>query len=365
VLLSEAEQTVSLETSASPVWVHPNAEERGYYRWSVPPDMLQALAAGAPQSLSTRERVGLLSNASALLDAGLLHGDEYLGMLKRFADDPEPEVVSTVLAGLEKVNVAFITPAVSTSYGIAVRSMLRPALKRFGIARVRGEAEAVSLLRPNLLSTLGTYGRDPQVMAWARATGRRYLDHPDSVDASVAGTALNLMARDGDLDLFDEYRERFETTRIPSERTRYLTALGKFRGGGLLERALDYALTGPLRPHEIFTIPRSLTEDQALRDRQWGWFKSHYRVIVKKIPPFYVPDLPEFASCCRADRIEEAKVFFSMSETDRPGTQEELAKVVDSIRDCVGLKEREEQAVLRYLTESAQAHRTPGVVPGP
>lgn len=58
-------------------------------------------------------------------------------------------------------------------------------------------------------------------------------------------------------------------------------------------------------------------------------------------------------------------MFFSYPETNHPGTQEELAKVIDSINDCVSLREREGPAVARYLTQSAQARPAPGTVPGP
>jgi alanyl aminopeptidase len=364
VLLADAEQTVTLERTTSPAWVHPDADERGYYRWWVPSAMLQAIADHAAQ-LTPRERVGLLSNAAALLDAGLLHGDEFMRMLAQFANDPQPEVVSAVLDGLDKVNVTFITPATAAPFAVTVRTMLRPALKRYGIAKARGEAEAVSLMRPNLLSTLGAYGWEPEVLAWARVTARRYLDHPDSVDVSVAGTALNLAARDGSVELFEEYRTRFETAKIPSERSRYLTALGKFRNGGLVDRALDYALTGPLRPHEIFTIPRALTEDQTLRERGWVWLRTSYRTIVRKIPPFYMPALPSFADCCRKDWVEQVKEFFNYPETNYPGTHEELAKVIDSVNDCTGLKEREELSVTRYLLDPGAGRRVSGVTPSP
>ncbi len=365
VLLGEAEQNVALEKTASPAWVHPNANERGYYRWSVPPTMLQTIAASAPQALDTRERVGFLNNLSSLLDAGLLHGDEYLRTLARFTDDRQPEVVSAVIDGLDKVYDVFVTPDLTPSYAIVVRKMLRPAIKRFGMSRSKGEAEPVSLMRPNLLATLGVHGREREVLAWARLTARRYLDHPDSVDASVAGTALNLAAREGDLALFEEYRTRFETTKIPSERTRFLAALGNFRNGEPVEMALDYALAGPLRPQEIFTIPRNLAENDELRERTWRWLRDGYRTIVEKIPPFFLANLPYFAWCCRTERLEEAKVFFSDPETNHPGTQEELAKVIDSINDCVSLREREGPAVARYLTQSAQARPAPGTVPGP
>jgi len=315
LLLGEAEQTVALERSPSPAWVYPNAGERGYYRWTVPPAMLQAIAAAAPQALDARERVGFLNNLSSLLDAGLLHGDEYLRTLARFADDSQPEVVSAVIGGLDKMRDVFVTPATSVSYAMVVRQMLRPALKRFGMNRVKGEAEAVSLLRPSLLAMLGIHGRDREVLAWGRLTARRYLDHPDSVDGSVAGTALNMAARESDLALFEEYRARFETTKIPSERMRFLRALGNFRSGALVVRALDYTLSGPLRPQEIFTIPRELADDDELKERTWNWLKRNHWAIVRRIPPFYLSDLPYFAECCDELRAEDAQRFFRLPQT--------------------------------------------------
>jgi alanyl aminopeptidase len=363
LLLGEAKQIVSLEKTSSPAWVHPNAEERGYYRWSVPAAMLQALAAGGPQVLDARERVGFMNNLSALLDAGLLHGDEYLRALGQFADDRQPEVVSALIAGLDKVNDAFISLNLAQTYAMTVRKMLGPALKRFGTSRVKGEAEPVSLMRPNLLAALGVRGREPEILAWGRLTARRYLDHPDSVDASVAGTALNLAARDGDLALFEEYRTRFETTQIPSERTRFLTALGNFRSGELVDKALDYALSGPLRPQEILTIPRNLADDEELKERSWRWLQRNHRTIVEKVPPFYLSSLPTFAMCCDERRIEEATSFFSSPETNLPGTHEELAKVTDSIRDCARLRRREGPAVARCMIQLARGGTATGAAP--
>jgi len=364
VLLGDAEQTVTLERTTAPTWVHPDADERGYYRWTVPAAMLQAIADHADQ-LTARERVGLLSNASALLDAGLLHGDDFMRLLSQFADDRQPEVVQAVLDGLEKVNVTFVRPATATPFAVTVRKMLRPTLKHYGMEKMRGEPEAVALMRPNLLTTLAIFGREAEILDWGRTTARRFLNNPASVDVSLAGTALNLAARDGSFELFEEYRTRFETAKVPGDRTRFLTALGKFRNAGLVDRALDYALSGPLRPQEVFTIPRALTEDDELRQRQWVWLRSNYRAIVRAIPPYYMPRLPSFADCCREDWMEEVKNFFSMPETNYPGTREELAKVIDSVSDCSGLKEREEQSVTRYLLDPGQGRRMTGVTPSP
>jgi alanyl aminopeptidase len=359
LLLSEAEQTVKLEKTAAPAWVHPNAGERGYYRWQTGKENLDALEAAAPKALDVRERVGFLNNAAALLDGGLIDGDDYLRLLEGMSDDAAPEVVTAQIAGIEKVYRTFVSPDLRASYALAVRRMLRPALKRVGMQKARGEADAVTLMRPGLLTALGIYGMEKDVLDWARPAARRYLAHPDSVEGSVVGAALNLAARDGDMALFDSYRQRFETTTIPSERARFLLALGNFRASEPLEHALDYALTGPLRPQEILTIPGTMTENDELRERVWRWFRSGYKNISRRVPPFFLPELTRFAAGCDTLRIPEAQVFFNYPDTNLPGTQEEMAKVAEGNKDCAGLRERQQPAVARYLLNNRR------VTPGP
>ena len=365
VLLGEAEKTVRLEKTSTPAWVHPNADQLGYYRWSVPPDFLQALATSGAPALNARERVGLINNLSALLDAGLLSGGDYLRTLERFSEDPDPDVISALVAGLDKVNRVFVTSGLRGSFAITARRMMRPSLKRFGLTRKSGEPEAVTLMRPNLLAALGVYGYDPEVLEWARPAARRYLAHPESLDASIAGTALNLAARDGDLPLFEEYRIRFETAKVPSERARYLAALGNFRSTELMEKALRYTLTGPLRPQEILTIPRTLAENDELKDRTWRWFKRVFSDVSGRVPPSHLPDLAYLANCCSAPRIEDARTFFARPEVDIPGAAQELAKVTDAIRDCAGLREREGLDVAKVLQQFAQGTAAPAGGPGP
>ena len=71
----------------------PNAGAHGYFRWSVPAPMLHDLAESARETMDANERVAFLGNSAALLDAGSIGGDDYLKILRAFADDPEPEVV--------------------------------------------------------------------------------------------------------------------------------------------------------------------------------------------------------------------------------------------------------------------------------
>jgi alanyl aminopeptidase len=100
LLLNESSQVVSLDIPDKPAWVLPNSDQRGYYRWNLPADMLRVLATRSTEILSERERVGFVSNLAALLDAGAIAGDDYLVALSGFAHDPKPMVVGSLLSGL-------------------------------------------------------------------------------------------------------------------------------------------------------------------------------------------------------------------------------------------------------------------------
>lgn len=350
VLLSEESQAVHLESDGPLVWLHPDADARGYYRWQLPPVMLAALA-NHSQNLTARERIGLLGNLSAMLDAGTLHGDDYLRAVSQFAAEPEPLVLSSVVSALTKVKIAFVPEGHEAAFAQYVRRTLGPAYERFGFDRKPSEAEAVSLFRPQLVAWLGDEGQDEAVLARAQETARRYLADPASVDPSLVSTVVTLSALGGDRALFDIYRQRFEEAKIPSDRTRFLAALGAFRDPALVEDALRYAVEGPLRPQELFTVGQNIGQTARGRDRMWRWITENFAMLEKRLPAEFIGFLPFFANGCEAERLEAARAFFSEPAHVRPGTQTSLAKVSDGVQSCTGLREREGAAALAYLNQ--------------
>ena len=347
VLLAGPTQEVELETPVR--WVHPNADEGGYYRWSVPAPVLQALADGGEKAMSARERVGFIGNASALLDAGALRGDAYLRLLKPFANDPEPDVVTSLIASLGKVKNAFVTPEVEPAWSGYVRQVLRPALDRFGKDRRAGEPESVSLLRPQLLLWMGREGADPEVLEHAGTVARAYMADPASADPSIAGVALQLHALKGDRALFDEYRRRVEAATVPADRARYLGALGYFREPAIVEDALRYTLEGKLRPQEMFTIPTGMGTAVGSEARAYRFFTENYGVIQQKLPPMFLAFMPRIASGCNEERVVAARTFFADPTRAVAGMEKEMVQVAELVKDCASLRAREGAAVAAYL----------------
>jgi alanyl aminopeptidase len=347
VLLAEPERRLDLGGEVA--WVMPNAGARGYYRWRVPAAMLLELAGRSAEALDPRERIAFLSNAGALLDAGVLGGADYLRVLNAFAADAEPEVLAALLDGLEKVRLSFVPDALRDAFAAFVRSTLAPARERFGLAGRPGEAESAAKFRPRLVAWLGDAGGDPAVRRRAAELARAYRSDPASIDPSLAEVALRLAAIDGDRDLFDAYRRSFEESRVPADRDRYLEALGAFRRPEVRAAAMAYALAGPLRPHELFTIPGALADTEEGHEAMYAWATSHYAEIAARIPPDFVAYLPFIAGGCSPDRLERARAFFAAPEHRVDGTDRQLAKVAEQVGDCANLRRREGGEVAEYL----------------
>ncbi|HYJ31917.1 MAG TPA: M1 family metallopeptidase [Candidatus Binatia bacterium] len=354
VLLDQERMTVRLP-GKTPPWVHPNADEGGYYRWSVDAGSLPSLIADAPTALTARERVGFVQNATGLLHSGAIHGDRYLEALAGFSEDSNPLVIQSLANALTGVEDVFVTDTNEGGFAAYVRRLLGPAMRRFGIDRKPGEDEAVSLVRPSLYDWLGDEGHDEEVLGHAEALAASFLRDRASIDPSLIAQSLRLSAIRGDSTRFGEYQRRFEAATVPAERGYFLSALGTFRDPALRRRALDYVLTGPLRPQEYYEIPQAIGALPRQRDEVWAWWTGHYQEVVARMPPEYAMFIPFSAGGCSATRLQSAQAFFADPKNQKAGTMNMLAKVAEGTQDCLELREREGAAVDRALGARAEA----------
>ena len=348
VMLSEETQVVKL--AAKPVWVMPNAGGRGYFAWSAPGGMIEALAAHAQQELEPAERISFLGDLDLLLTAGEVHGDSYLRALSHFATDPEPAVTANLLGSLRMVRTAFVPDSTMATFAPFVRQALRPALDRYGYERKPGEDEAIGTVRGNLLETLARDGDDAGVDAFARDAAKRYLADSSAVDPGVVDAVLGVAARHGDAALFAEFQRRFENATVPQMRRRYLGALFSFDDPALETRALDYSLTDAVRPTEGTGTLRAFgTKGEASSTRMFQWMLAHYDKLATRIPPPALRFLPMMGGGCSRERLEATQAFFSAPEHSVPGGEQTLERVADAVHSCLSLRDREGTAVWNYL----------------
>ena len=362
VLLATAEQTVAIPGLADADWIYPNAGEYGYYRWTLPPALNARLATRAAAVLSPGERLGLLDNVSALLDAGLVSGGDFLTYLAAFAGDPEPEVTQKVIAGLDKVQAAFIAPGREEKFNAFTRALLSPALARIGVKPASGEPDYHAPLRAQLYEQLGRELADPAVVAAAEGFTRQFLADPDSLDASLAGAALAVSAYHGDAALFERMRAAAERNTSPGARRVLLTALGGFHDPVLVDRALAYSLTPALNSTEFLGIATRTAALPGGRRRTVEWAQANFDAIKAKAPPQRTANLINLADGGDATLFAGWRDFLLDPARTTQSAAINATKVADRVALRQLLRERELANIEAYLATfpgKAPGDRTP------
>ena len=347
VLLDAPSKTVTLDAE----WVYPHAHAAGYYRWVMPDAELAAMARRASTVLEPRERVAFIGNLGALFRAGTLHGDTYLQLLEHFAADRDPHVAGQLLSALGQIRATFITEETRPRFAAYVRRTLGPMLDRAGLTPRAGESHTIASLRPDLVAWLAD-AEDPRVWTFVREQLPEYLQDPKSVEPSLASTIVWLSGRRGDEALFEEYRRRFELAATPAERSRFLAGMREFDDPRIKERVREYALTGPVRPTEVFTLVGD-SDNPAEREELFRWVTANYDALKKKLPPTFTGSMSFIAGGCEPDRVERLRTFFA--EKKVTGTERSLARVEEGVQECATLRARELEAVTRYLAAMPDA----------
>lgn len=348
VLLHKKSQIFKLDHPV--VWLYPNAEEKGYYRWTLPPAPMTELADQVSE-LGIRNRIGFIRNLESLFSAGEIRADSYLEILASFSTDPSPEVRQTIVNHLSDFAVGMIPPDLDEAYGAFLFTVFSPMLDKIGIERVDGEHVLTEPLRSGLINGLGWRCKDPEILAWAKRQAKDYMDDPYSVDPSLARIYLRLAAMNGDAELFNTYAEKYETSSIPIEKSHYLNGLSGFRDPELMKRALAYAISDAVPPHQFGSIPYSLTDSDQNRRLVLDWLEAHYPIIQKKIPEQSLMYLPWLFCGHSQGLLADAEAFLLTDDRASQGMEIEFEKAEAVVTLLAGLRHKELENIRRFLEQ--------------
>ena len=356
-VLADEQQEVELSTtSGCPAWVHPNAGERGYYRWRMETDRLVALAGIHSNALDVTERVALPGHYEALVEAEVLRVEDHLTALRHLAGDDRHQVVEAVvsaLALLNEVGVPDPDAPLGRAFAEAVREMLRPQLDRVGAEPRAGESIAARLRRVAVMPALGEMGRDEAVLSRARELAQRFVASPAHVDEESLDLLLPLAAREGDASLWEALAEIAQEPPSPGVRSTVVRSLGAFADPALLMKSLDLVIEGRLRAQDYRTLVRGVRPAQ--RPIAWRWMETRYADIVVKLGPMTSTQLPHIASgLCTSEDAHRVRDFFESAELAPQGTARNTALVLEDISRCVRMRESIRPGIERALAERRQ-----------
>jgi aminopeptidase N/puromycin-sensitive aminopeptidase len=325
-----------------------NAGGKGYYRSAYPPSVYAALVANVETGLTPAERISLIGDEWAQLRANKAAVGDYLNLIAAVKSDPNAGVISSALGG---VNTIYERVAATADEKAAVSAWIRttfsPEYARLG-APSEGDSTNTRELRSQLFGVLGYYGKDPAVLAQARQIVDKYLDDPASVDPTQSQTALYIAARNGDAALFDRLQKLAETSTNPERQDRALRLLAQFEDPALVQRSLDYAVSGKVRNQDAaIQIAYALQVDDT-RDLAWKYIQANWEKVQAQLTTEMGGVLvSSTGSFCSAAGRDDVKQFFSTHKV--AASDLALKHAIERIDGCIEFRTLQEPNLKQWL----------------
>ena len=341
------EKNGSLDVPANADWIFPDAGGNGYYRWSTDTEQFYNLVDDA-DALTAREKIALLDNSEALLNAGEMSLSDYMFVLNKLIQDPHPLVFLPTLENIKAVGEQIVPAESDELFSAFIDQAMTERFKEVGVDSRPGDSEALLQMRPRLVRTLGQFGTDESVGAAAAQLTNDYLASADAVQSRLALEAMRVTAMSGGVELYEKYISAYESSTSEDQKSNILNAI-YFSDPDLIHRHLTYSISPAVPAGDAATALTSfayLLDDYSVL---YEWLDENMDAMMNKLPAYYGPAMPQVVSgnCNEKDLARLQEYFGSRGETYASS----LAKAVESAESCIDRRNRYAADLQKFLEQ--------------
>ena len=266
VLLTQDGQTVAAGRCDQPLSI--NAGSIGYYRASYDAPTLKVNTKNFG-NLSRSDRIAMLDDQWALVEAGAQELPTYLALVSALGDRAEERAWSQVAEALDTIEYDERGTPGHKAFVAYARSTLKPVVDRLGWTAQAGEAPGLQKLRHNLLQRLGEWG-DPATVTEARARFKAFLANRSTISAEDQETVLSIVAYHADAATFRQLHAVARTGKNETEMRHFYRALFHVRDPHLADQAARIALS-PEIPPQLASLRMNLIFELARDNPGLAW----------------------------------------------------------------------------------------------
>jgi aminopeptidase N len=342
VLLDRAPQRLRLARCGL---IRVNVGDTGYYRVQYDKRSFSQLARELGR-LEASDRLRVLADTFALMQAGWLDAGQYLALVDALGDEDDPRIWEHVIEALRFLRELIDAPADQAAFDRAVARVLGKPFARVGWSAQPNEGADRALLRRLLVDALGRAG-DAATVREAQARFAARESKP--IDAAVRPALLNVVGRYADEAQFEALLRSVRSATDAEIKAELRSALRHVSDPGRLRRWLGLLLaTDELPPGDaVYDISRS-GQDSGRNDLAWQFVRANLPAILAKGSPrgrAYV--LPE-AAAPAADAVRADELIALTRANLEPGAYYQAEKTADWIRLKAQVKAREMRRAVRW-----------------
>lgn len=257
-----------------------NVEDAGYYRVQYDSASWDLLVAQIPR-LSEADRVNLLLDAWALVEAGREPLSHYLSLLDSVLDADQLAVYDQIIDTFTFLNRLLAGDPIRPRFQQFARALLRPAFDRAGWEAKPGEKAKTGLLRVSLIRGLGVLN-DSDVIAGCRARFDSFLSDPSSVSPDLRPAVLSVVGRYADSATWEKLHQRGLKTNSIEEKQYLYEALASAIEPRLIRRTIALALTDELPTSRAAALLPLAARRGEHPELVWDYAQKHMKTLLGK-----------------------------------------------------------------------------------
>jgi puromycin-sensitive aminopeptidase len=233
-------------------------------------------------------------------------------------------------------------------------------LQQLGYAGRSSDTPEDKQKRADLFRVLGNVGNDPEVIQQARAMVQEYMKDTTSIDPTLAGAVVSVAARNGDTELYNQYKAQLQKVKSPQLYYRFFYGLAEFPQQPLIQQTLQSTLTPEVRGQDLFIVV-NLLANPISQNATWDFMRQNFNEIMKKtggglggVGVF----LYGAESFCTTQQAQEVKQFFDQHPF--PGTERNQREAIESINGCVELRDQQRNNLAAWLKQNGNTNASTG-----
>ena len=326
------------------------AVKPGYYRVQYD-DAAFTLLVERLDKIDTAERLRLLADTFAMMQAGSADATRYLRLVDRLAEEPDRVIWDQIIESLRFLRGLIDAPADRAAFDRYAATILARPFAKAGWDARQGEDADLPAFRRSLIDALGRAG-DEKVVREART--RFSVRERSAIDPSIRAAVLNVVGRHADAPAFDALLSMMRGATDVESKWQAQSALRHVLDAKLQRRWMELLLTDELPPGEAVWNLNHVAYDSDSPELAWQFVRANLAAVYAKASPrgrVYV--LPEsaapFADAARADELLQ----LTKANLDA-GALYEAEKTADWIRLKAAVKAREQQRIVQWAKDHAR-----------
>jgi aminopeptidase N len=297
------------------------------------------LLLGSLANLSVEDRVNLLSDAWALVQANRAALSLYLKLVEKLPSSTELAEREQIINVFDFINRLLVGHPEREKFQGYARSLLRPSFDGLGWNPKAGEPANAGNLRASLIAALGDLN-DPEIVSGCRERFQKYLANPKSLPPDLRRAIFAVVAHYADEATWNKLHELGLKTTSIEEKQNYYDALAGAIDPKLANKTLPIALTDELPTSRALFLVSKVARQSEHPDIAWAFAAANMKALLAKADALaansYAPSLFTFFS--ESARANELKAY---AKANLPASSaREVVKAVDEVEFRSEFKQR-------------------------